>query len=224
MLKVKGLHIICVVFSITNQKLVSVMPLLGECLLFQLIHSYFCVILNYRNSIQTHHLQSQYTSFSVGEVRKRERTEQTEQPTLWFMCLYTHTWNKKLWLAILQEIYCEISFISMNKYARNRQQCPQGFCYKQFILDINFKLESQISLSSASRQCIIHLTQQDEHHQCCKNHIKKFTPFQMVPGNVSQHYFRLLTVGYDQINRFSGTTEVLFQSAGLSQFATGSNE
>ena len=32
----------------------------------------------------------------------------------------------------------------------------------------------------------------------------------MVPGNVIKHSFRLLTVGYDQINSFSGTTEEQF--------------
>lgn len=36
----------------------------------------------------------------------------------------------------------------------------------------------------------------------------------MVPGNVIKHSFRLLTVGYDQINSFSGTTEEQFWCVG----------
>jgi len=36
----------------------------------------------------------------------------------------------------------------------------------------------------------------------------------MVPGNVTKHSFRLLTVGYDQINPCDGTTKELFQIAG----------
>lgn len=47
----------------------------------------------------------------------------------------------------------------------------------------------------------------------------------MVPGNVIKHSSRLLTVGYDQFNPSSGTTEEQFWSAGvLSQFATRCNE
>lgn len=39
---------------------------------------------------------------------------------------------------------------------------------------------------------------------------QKIYPFQMMPGNVTEHSFRLLTVGYDQINPRNGTTEELF--------------
>lgn len=77
---------------------------------------YFCFILNYRNYIQTHKFLSQYTSVSVGEIR--EKIENTANRTanvvyvLIYMYTYTHARSIKFWLAILQEIYHEILFIS----------------------------------------------------------------------------------------------------------------